>query len=187
VQGSHALYGAFATLRWQAAGIGPEAIGALWAVAVASEVAVFLLVGPWLLARLGPARLAALAALAGVLRWAVMATTADPAVQFLLQPMHGLTFAALHLATMRLLAEEVPARLSATAFGLQATLGPGLAGALLTLATGPLYGEFGAGGFWVMAALCAGAVPLALRLGRPAERPIIPVAPAVPNEAPSAA
>jgi PPP family 3-phenylpropionic acid transporter len=57
VQGSYALHGAFATLRWQAAGIEPEMIGALWAVAVASEVAVFLLIGPWLLARLGAARL----------------------------------------------------------------------------------------------------------------------------------
>jgi PPP family 3-phenylpropionic acid transporter len=187
VQGSHALYGAFATLRWQAAGIGPETIGALWAVAVASEVAVFLLIGPWLLVRLGPARLAALTAVAGVLRWAAMASTADPVVQFLLQPLHGLTFAALHLATIRLLTEEVPARLSATAFGLQATLGPGLAGALLTLAAGPLYGQFGATGFWAMAVLCAGAVPLALQLGRTAEQPAIPAPEPVPEDAPSAA
>ncbi|MCO6419481.1 MFS transporter [Siccirubricoccus sp. KC 17139] len=187
VQGSHALYGAFATLRWQAAGIGPEVIGALWAVAVASEVAVFLLLGPWLLARLGPARLAALAAAAGVLRWAAMAMTADPATQFLLQPLHGLTFAALHLATMRLLAERVPPRLAASAFGLQATLGPGLAGALLTLAAGPLYGAFGAGGFWAMALLCVGAVPLALRLGGPGERPSLPAVLLLPRAAPPAA
>lgn len=187
VQGSHALYGAFATLRWQAAGIGPEAIGALWAVAVASEVAVFLLIGPWLLARLGPARLAALAAAAGLLRWTAMAATAEPMVQFLLQPLHGLTFAALHLATMRLLSEEVPARLATTAFGLQASLGPGLAGALLTLAAGPLYAQFGAGSFAAMAALCALAVPLALGLRAAAPAPAATLSPLpVPSETSSA-
>ncbi len=165
VQGSHALYGAFATLRWLEAGIASETIGVLWSVAVASEVVVFLFIGPCLLARLGPQRLAMLAAGAGVLRWAVMASTASLSVQFLLQPLHGLTFAALHLATMGLLTKTVPPRLLATAFGVQASLGAGLAGTMLTLAAGPLYGTLGAGGFWAMAALCAVALPAAARLG----------------------
>ncbi|MBK1662842.1 MFS transporter, partial [Paracraurococcus ruber] len=175
VQGSHALYGAFATLRWQEAGLAPEAIGLLWAIAVGAEVAVFLLLGPWLLRRLGPARLAALSAGAAGLRWAAMAMTAEPMLQFALQPLHGLTFAALHLATIRLLAEEVPESEAATGFALQATLGPGLGGALLTLVAGPLYAMAGAGAFWVMAALCLPAVPLALRLGSPARERAAPV------------
>jgi PPP family 3-phenylpropionic acid transporter len=37
---------------------------------------------------------------------------------------------------------------------------------MLTLAGGPLYGRFGAGGFWLMALLCAIAVPFAWGLGR---------------------
>lgn len=173
VQGSHALYGGFATLRWQEAGIAPEMIGLLWSVAVASEVVVFLLIGPRLLARLGPTGLAMLAAAAGVLRWAAMASTAALPVQFLLQPLHGLTFAALHLATMRLLTEATPPHLAVTAFGMHASLGPGLAGVVLMLAAGPLYGSFGAGGFWAMAALCAIALPAAATL--------------VPGEAPARA
>jgi MFS transporter, PPP family, 3-phenylpropionic acid transporter len=177
VQGSHALYGAFATLHWQAAGIPAGAIGLLWSVAVASEVLVFLFVGPRLLDRFGPGGLAVLAAAAGVLRWAVMASTAALPVQFLLQPLHGLTFAALHLATMRILADTVPPRLAATAFGVQSSLGPGLAGAVLMLVAGPLYGSFGAGGFWAMAVLCACALPAAVAL---AER-----TPAVREEAPT--
>lgn len=164
VQGSHALYGAFATLRWQEAGIAPETIGLLWSVAVASEVLMFFVLGRPLLARFGPAGLAAICASAGVLRWTVMANTAWLPAQFMIQPLHGFTFAALHLATMRLLAEAVPERLSSTAFGVQASLGPGLAGALLTLAAGPLYGQFGAGGFWAMALLCAIALPASLAL-----------------------
>ncbi len=164
VQGSHAVYGAFATLHWQQAGIAPGAIGLLWAVAVASEIVVFALTGPWLLRVLGPARLAALAAAAGVVRWAIMASTAALPVQFLLQPLHGLTFAALHLASLRLLAGMVPPQLSATAFSLQATLGAGLATALLTLLAGPLFAHAGALAFWAMAALCALAMPVALAL-----------------------
>jgi PPP family 3-phenylpropionic acid transporter len=93
-----------------------------------------------------------------------MASTASLPVQFILQPLHGLTIAALHLATMRLLAESIPPRISTTAFGIQASLGPGLAGALLTLAAGPLYGTFGAGAFWAMAALCAVALPATAKL-----------------------
>jgi PPP family 3-phenylpropionic acid transporter len=39
--------------------------------------------------------------------------------------------------------------------------------ALLTLAAGPLYAHLGPAGFWVMAALCAAAVPLARTLRPP--------------------
>jgi PPP family 3-phenylpropionic acid transporter len=183
VQGSHALYGAFATLHWQAAGIAPAAIGVLWSIAVASEVLVFLVVGPRLLDRVGPGGLAVLAAAAGVLRWTAMASTDALPIQFLLQPLHGLTFAALHLATMRILAETVPPRLAASAFGLQASLGPGLAGAVLMLAAGPLYGSFGAGGFWAMAALCACALPAAMTLAErdaPAKAPLVTLLPTAP-------
>jgi PPP family 3-phenylpropionic acid transporter len=180
VQGSHALYGAFATLHWQAAGIGPETIGALWSVAVASEVGVFFLVGPWLQRRIGPAGLAGLAAVAGVLRWSTMACTDALPVQFALQPLHGLTFAALHLATMRLLADTVPPHLATSAFGLQASLGPGLAGTLLTLAAGTLYGNFGGDAFWAMAALCALALPLCAKLAEPGARPTPAVGAALP-------
>jgi PPP family 3-phenylpropionic acid transporter len=105
-----------------------------------------------------------LAASAGVLRWSVSAmTVALPAVA-LIQPLHGITFALLHLACMRRLAEIVPAPLSATALTLYGTVAIGAATAALTLASGWLYGAIGAAGFWVMAALCAVALPLARRL-----------------------
>jgi PPP family 3-phenylpropionic acid transporter len=37
----------------------------------------------------------------------------------------------------------------------------------LTVVSGPLYARFGAQGFWVMAGLCAAALPLTLGLRRP--------------------
>ncbi|MCJ2067711.1 MFS transporter, partial [Methylobacterium sp. J-030] len=46
------------------------------------------------------------------------------------------------------------------------TLGLGLASAVLTGLGGLLYGRLGAGAFWVMAALCALALPLTVGLGR---------------------
>jgi PPP family 3-phenylpropionic acid transporter len=78
--------------------------------------------------------------------------------------MAALSFALLHLACMRRLAEIVPPQLSATALSLYGTVGIGAASAALTLASGALYGATGAGGFWVMAGLCAIALPFARRL-----------------------
>jgi len=105
-----------------------------------------------------------LAAAAGLVRWAVSAETAALPALALIQPLHGLTFALLHLACMRRLAETVPPGLSATALTLYGTVAIGAASALLTLASGALYGAIGPQGFWVMAALCAAALPAARRL-----------------------
>jgi MFS transporter, PPP family, 3-phenylpropionic acid transporter len=76
-----------------------------------------------------------------------------------IQPLHGLTCALPHLANMRLLAETIPPRRAATALTLYGTIGIGAAVAQLTLVSGSLYTQFGAKGFWAMAALCAAALP----------------------------
>ncbi len=164
VLGSHAMNDAFAVIRWSAAGISPELSSLLWSEAVGAEVLVFWFVGPALVRRLTPAGAMALAAAAGVLRWAVMAQTADVATVALVQPLHGLTFALFHLACMRVLARTVPPGFEGTAQALYATVGVGAASALLTLASGSLYGSLGPQAFWFMAALCAAALPLTLSL-----------------------
>lgn len=164
VLGSHALHDAFAVIRWSAAGIGPGLSSLLWSEAVAAEVIVFFLVGPALVRRLTPAGALALAAAAGALRWAVMAQSTDVAALALVQPLHGITFALLHLACMRLIARTVPEGLEGTAQAVYATVGVGTATALLTVASGGLYARLGAEAFWVMAALCVLALPIAWRL-----------------------
>jgi PPP family 3-phenylpropionic acid transporter len=163
VLGSHAMHDAFAVIRWNAAGIGPGSASVLWSLSVAAEVIVFFLIGPPLIARVGPAAAAAIAAAAGVLRWIVMALTTDPLALALVQPLHGLTFALLHLACMRLLVQTVPPQLAATGQAVYA-LAAGATTALLTLAAGALYARFGAAAFFAMAALCAAALPLTLGL-----------------------
>jgi PPP family 3-phenylpropionic acid transporter len=164
ILGSHAMHDAFAVIRWSAAGISPAMSSLLWSEAVAAEVLVFFLAGPALVARLTPAGAIALAACAGALRWTVMASTAHLAALALVQPLHGLTFALLHLACMRLIARVVPAGLEGTAQAVYGTVGIGAMTALLTLLAGLLYAEAGARGFLAMAALCVLALPLAWRL-----------------------
>ena len=109
--------------------------------------------GPILLRRFGAAGAAALAAAAGILRWIVEAETAAIWVLALVQPLHGFTFALMHLVCMRVIANSVPAHLAATAQALYA-VGPGLATAGLVWVSGRLYGAYGPRGFLVMAALC---------------------------------
>jgi MFS transporter, PPP family, 3-phenylpropionic acid transporter len=164
ILGSHALHDGFAMIRWRAAGIDAGTAGLVWSEAVAAEVVVFFAIGRPLLDRLGTNGAAMLAAAAGVLRWTISAETAALPALALTQPLHGFTFALLHLACMRRLAEIVPPHLSATALTLYGTVGIGAASAALTLASGALYGAMGALGFLVMAGLCAAAMPIARRL-----------------------
>ena len=164
VIGAHAMHEAFAMILWRGAGIGAGAAGLLWAESVAAEVLVFLLFGPPILRRIGPAYALALAAGAGALRWAAMAQTVAIPWLMAAQALHGFSFALLHLACVGLIEESVPDGARATALALYGSVGLGLAGALVTLASGPLYGHFGAHAFWVMVVLSLCALPPALSL-----------------------
>ncbi len=168
ILGSHAMHDAFAVIRWRTAGISPVTTSVLWSESVAAEVFVFFIIGPALIRRLTPAGAIATAALAGMLRWTVMAQTSDVIALALVQPLHGITFALLHLACMRLIACTVPQGLEGTAQAIYGTVGIGAATAVLTLVSGGLYARLGAQGFWVMAALCALAFPLTWKLRQPA-------------------
>ena len=101
-----------------------------------------------------------MAAVAGVVRWSAIGFTESVLVLSLLQPLHGLTFALLHLACMRVLGTVIPAALAATSQALYA-FGASFVTAVLMLCAGPLYADYGGAAFLSMAALCAIAVPLA--------------------------
>lgn len=163
VYGSHAMHDAFAPIRWNAAGISTTATSLLWSEAVAAEVLVFFWIGPALLNRIGPSGAAALAAAAGIVRWVVMSQSTALVALALVQPLHGLTFALLHLACMRIIALVVPIHLAATAQALYA-VGSGAAIALMTVVSGQVYGQLGAHAFLAMALLCALALQPALGL-----------------------
>ena len=164
ILGSHALHDTFSVIRWKAAGVSPPTISLLWSLSVAGEVLVFFVVGPWLLRRLTPAAAIAVAAAAGAARWFVAALTTDVIALSVIQPLHGITFALLHLACMRLLAQVVPDGLAATAQAIYGTVGVGAATAVLTLISGFLYARTGAAAFAVMGVLCLAALPIARSL-----------------------
>jgi MFS transporter, PPP family, 3-phenylpropionic acid transporter len=166
VMSSHALHDSFEVLRWEDGGIGPAAAGLLWSEGVLAEVVVFVLVGPTLLRWLGPAGAAGLAAGAGVIRWSVTAVTAWLPAMALVEPLHGLTFALLHLACMQMLSVVAPPVLAATAQGIYGGVAVGMMTAIMTLLSGPLYGALGPRAFWLMALLCAAALPIAFVMRR---------------------
>jgi PPP family 3-phenylpropionic acid transporter len=171
VMSSHALHDGFEVLRWEEGGIGPGAAGLLWSEGVLAEVVVFVVVGPTLLRWLGPAGAAALAASAGIVRWSVTAVTAWLPAMALVEPLHGLTFALLHLACMQMLSVVVPPPLAATAQGIYGGIAVGTMTAVMTLVSGPLYGALGPRAFWVMALLCAAALPIAFAMRRISVKP----------------
>ncbi len=161
IGGSHVLHDVFAVIRWRAAGLSAWQCSVLWAMAVGAEVLVFFRLGPMLLRRLGPARAMMLSAAAGLVRWSTTAQTAAFPVMAVVEPLHGLSFALLHLSCMEMIGRLVPADLAATAQAFYSTVALGAMSAAITLAAGPLYGGLGARAFWAMAALCALALPLA--------------------------
>jgi PPP family 3-phenylpropionic acid transporter len=164
IQGSHALHDGFAVIVWTQAGIGSAAVGALWSLSVAAEVAVFFFLGRRLIDRLTPAGACALAAIAGIVCWAILANWIAVWSIALAEPLHGFTFALQHLVSMRLIGATVPAHLAATAQAIYGTVAIGAAYAMLTLASGWLYAHYGAHSFWAMAVLCAAALPVAAAL-----------------------
>jgi MFS transporter, PPP family, 3-phenylpropionic acid transporter len=178
VLGSHAMYDSFAVIRWREAGISPATIGMLWSESVTGEVLVFLLIGATLLRVLNPTGALALAAFCGLVRWGVLAQTTEVAALALVQPLHGFTFALLHLASMRIITDTVPSVLAATAQAVYGLIGVGGATAVLTILSGWLYARFGPVGFWAMGLLCIAAFPviwtlhraLSAQVGRPGLR-----------------
>jgi len=166
VLGSHAMHDTFAMIRWRAAGIPPWETSLLWSLAVAAEVVVFFLIGPRLLDVLTAPGCLVLAALCGAVRWGVTALSANVLAVALTQPLHGITFALLHLAAMQLIARVVPQQLAATAQAVYGTVGIGLATASLMLLSGWLYARLGPTAFLAMSLLCLGALPLTLGLNR---------------------
>jgi len=173
IVGSHAMYESFAMIGWHATGIGISTGSILWSESVAAEVAVFLGVGPLLLRHLKPETAMAIAAIAAALRWIVMAQTPGVPILAAIEPLHGLTFALLHLSCMRVLAIIVPRTLAGTALAIYGWVGMGSALALLTLVSGELYARLGFGGFWVMAALALAALPAIWGLNLARSRPLM--------------
>ncbi len=149
LQSSHLVVYIFGTLHWRNAGISDSMIGFLWAVGVIAEVALFA-VGARVTARLRPGWLFIVAAIAGMIRWPLLAYATSLPVLILTQTLHGVTFGAAHLAAMAFIAEAIPGRLSATAQSLHGAVALSIASAVIAPFLGGLFDSYGGGAFHAM-------------------------------------
>jgi PPP family 3-phenylpropionic acid transporter len=153
VQASHALYYGFSTIDWQAAGYDGSVIGALWALGVIAEIALFAL-SARLPSRITPPAMLFVGAAGAVVRWSVMAA-APPAILLpVLQCLHALSFGATHLGALAFVARMAPPGLGATAQGYFA-VALGVTMAVATALAGVLYARLGTGAYAAMAVLAA--------------------------------
>lgn len=157
-QASHGPYYVFYSIHLQKSGYPPQAIGVLWGVAVACEIAAMLLM-PRILGRFGTLPTMGVSVLLGSVRWWICAVSVAPAAMILAQALHAATYAAFHVAavthTHRLFGEE--RRSSGQAVYGSATYGVG--NAIGMFASGILYDRT------TMFTLFAGASATALASG----------------------
>ena len=159
---AHTSLYAFFSLYLVSLGYGKAAVGALWAVSVAMEIAFFWTQGRWAV-RLPPERWLQVVAAATVLRFSAIAGAGGwPWVLVLAQALHAFTFAAHHAACISLVHRHFPGRLRGRGQALYTVLGYGVPGVLGGVAGGWLIEHQGfAAVFWaaalsgLLALLCA--------------------------------
>ncbi len=159
VQASHAVYYGFSALDWRAAGLGGGTIGALWALGVIAEIALFAVSGRF---RVSPTVLLLAGAAGATVRWTAMAFDPPLALLPFLQCLHALSFGATHLGALAFIARAAPVEIGATAQGTLA-VAQGLAMAAAMGVSGVLYARFGnlAYGAMALAAAAGGLCALA--------------------------
>jgi PPP family 3-phenylpropionic acid transporter len=153
IQASHAVYYGFSTIDWRAAGFDGPTIGALWALGVLAEIALFAL-SARLPAAITPIALIVIGAAGAVLRWSVMALDPPAVLLPALQCLHALSFGATHLGALGYVVRLAPTGLGARAQGYLA-VALGLAMAAAMVLAGVLYAHYGGLAYGAMAITAA--------------------------------
>lgn len=148
---SHAVLYAFGTAHWRAQDVPDTTIGQLWSMGVIAEIVLFAASGR-AQRRFGSTGLLAIAAVGGLLRWPLLASTTAVPSLFAIQLLHAFTFGALHLGAIAYVQERVDPRATATVTSLYAA-SSGVGAGLMMLVAGPLYGALGGTAYWVMAGI----------------------------------
>ncbi len=162
---SHAAYYTFSALAWTAMGYDAVTIGALWAIGVAAEIALFFRLGAPAGAREAAALIAAGAA-GAALRWAAMAAAPPFAVLLAVQCLHAASFAMVHMGAMAWIRASVAPELRSSAQTLHAAAGGGALLFAATMVAGRLYAAHPAAMYLAMAGFAAVSLGLALELRR---------------------
>lgn len=140
---AHTSLYAFFSLYLVELGYGKRAVGALWAVSVAVEIAFFWTQGRWFALLSAPTWLAVAAAVSA-LRFGAMAVLGGSAIVLVLaQSLHAVTFAAHHAACIALVSRWFPGPLRGRGQALYSTLGYGLSGVIGGVAGGAISQRWG--------------------------------------------
>lgn len=165
-QSSHAVLYAYASVHWRELGMDEALIGQLWAVSIVAEVALMMLIGTRLVARVGPLGAIAIGTGAGILRWLWMAFDPTGAALLLLQTLHALTFAMTHLGMIAFISDRLPPSLAGSTQGLVMSFGGGLFTALGMFVAARFYNMYGGQTYLIGAILSVTAMLLLLALVR---------------------
>lgn len=165
VQAAHATFMTFGTLIWQKQGLGGGWAGALWAIGVFAEVALFAVSG-WLVRTFGAVKLLTAGSVMSIVRWVVMGFDPGLGVLIPLQVLHGVTYGASHIGAIHFISKAVPQRAAGSAQALYATVAAGLAMGIATLIAGWFYASHGGASYFAMAAISVAALAASIHLGR---------------------
>lgn len=177
MQASHGPYYGFFSILLEDLGYTRSTVGALWALGVVAEVAVFLALTR-LMPRLGAARVFQASLLLAALRWLLIGHGAASLAWLLpAQILHAATFGAFHVAALAQVQRFFPAALQGRGQALYSGLCMGGGGALGGVASGYLWDVAGAARVYELAALVALlAAVLWTGLNRPVSDDASPVA-----------
>ena len=166
IQGSHAAYYTFASITWQASGLGGLTIAGLWTLGVLAEIVVFALSPRF---TLSPAVLVVIGGLSAVVRWLITAQEPSVAVLAVVQLTHGLTYGLTQVGTMGLLVRHVPGHVMARGRAISRPCS-GIVSGSASILSGVIYARYGQGVYYVMAAMAlSGAIVIWLARHRLAD------------------
>ena len=164
-QASHAMLYAFGPVHWDRLGYDKFTIGSLWAISIMAEVTLFSFSNS-IVRKFGPVALIITGISGGVLRWLAMAQDFGLAVTVVMQGLHAISFAMVHLGTMHYIHQTVPRGLRNSAQGLYAAFSGGIVMSSAMWLSGLLYGELLGKTYLAMAVISLVALSLALALKR---------------------
>ena len=150
-QASHGMFYAFGTIHWQDIGFSSGAIGVLWSAAIVAEITVFFTAG-WLARHVPSWSLMRIGCAMAVVRWTIFPMDVGFWGYVVLQAMHALTFAFVHIGLQHRLVESVREDQESSMQGAYVFYN-GVFLALSTLLSGALYKQFGPSSYVAMSVL----------------------------------
>lgn len=125
VNGSHSPYYSYFSIYLKALGWEGTSISLAWNIGVVVEILVFALLGK-IESRLSLRSILKLGILGTVLRWLILASTSSPWIILCSQTLHGLSYGACYVASLKLVNASLPEHLKDRGQGLLIGLGQGL-------------------------------------------------------------